>query len=65
MRLQTGQTHDQVTAVKVSWADLGIDPSSAGIFIPEIKGFQKEQKSVSLDKISIPGKEGFLIVIKK
>jgi hypothetical protein len=56
---------DQVTAVKVAWADLGIDPSSAGIFIPEIIGFQKEQKSVSLDKISIPGKEGFLIVIKK
>ena len=56
---------DQVTAVKVSWAELGIDPSSAMVFIPEIKGFQTEQKSVSLDKMTIPGKKGFLIVIKK
>jgi hypothetical protein len=57
--------NDQVTAVEVSWADLGINPMSAGVFVPEIKGFQTEQKSVSLDKMTIPGKEGFLIVVKK
>jgi hypothetical protein len=57
--------HEQVTAVKVSREESGFDPASADIFIPEINGFQTEQKSVSLNKITIPGNQGFLIVIKK
>ena len=44
---------------------MGMDPGSTDIFIPEIKEFQTEQKSVSLEKITIPGKKGFLIVLKK
>jgi hypothetical protein len=57
--------HDQVTSLKVAWANLAMDPGSADIFIPEIPEFQTEQKSLSLDNITIPGKKGFLIVLKK
>jgi hypothetical protein len=59
----TGQS--QITSVSIAWAQLGMDPASTDIFVPEIEGFQLEQKSISLDKITIPGKEGYLIVLKK
>ena len=55
----------QISAIKVAWEKLGMDPATTTVFIPDIPGFQKEQKSVSLNKITIPGKEGFLIVLKK
>jgi hypothetical protein len=56
---------NQITSIKADWLNLELDPLSTDIFIPEINGFQTEQKSVHLDKISIPGKEGFLIVLRK
>ena len=59
----TGQ--EQTTSLKVDWKNTGMNPSSTDIFIPEIAGFQAEQKSVSLDKITLPGKKGFIIVLKK
>jgi hypothetical protein len=55
---------EQTTSLKVDWENTGMKPSSTDIFIPEIAGFQAEQKSVSLDKITIPGKKGFIIVLK-
>jgi hypothetical protein len=57
--------HDQVTSVSVAWEKLGMQQALTDIFIPEIKGFQAEQKSCSLNKMTIPGEKGFLIVMKK
>jgi|WetSurMetagenome_2_1015567.scaffolds.fasta_scaffold04513_4 hypothetical protein len=55
----------QVASVKVAWSKLGMDPALTDIFIPDIQGFQSGQKSISLEKITIPGKEGYLIVLRK
>ena len=56
---------DQMVTVDVAWSKLGMEQASTDVFIPEIKGFQAEQKSAALNKITIPGKEGFIIVLKK
>lgn len=56
---------EQITSLKFAWEDAGMDPGMTDIFIPEIAGFQTEQKTLSLDKIAIPGKKGFLIVLKQ
>lgn len=55
---------DQEVSLVVDWLKLGIDSTKSEIIIPEIKDFQKEQKLTSLDKISIPGKKGYLILLK-
>ncbi len=57
---------DQVETVSlaIDWIKLGIDAGKSSISIPEIKDFQAGQSAVSLDKLSIPGKKGYLIVIK-
>ena len=35
------------------------------ILIPEIKGFQKEQLLFTLNKITIPGMQGYLLLLKQ
>ncbi|AOW11406.1 hypothetical protein EM308_14125 [Flavobacterium gilvum] len=55
---------DQDASLVVDWSKLGIDPTKCEIIIPEIKDFQNEQKLTSLDKISISGKKGYLILLK-
>jgi hypothetical protein len=54
---------DQKVNLSVDWSKLGIDPSKAGIYIPEVKDFQSGQKPVSLTRMVVPGGKGFLIVI--
>lgn len=49
----------------IDWGKLGCDPSKFELSIPEINEFQSGQEIVSLDKLTIPGKKGFLIVLKK
>ncbi len=56
---------DKNTSVKVSWAKLGMEAAASEIFIPEIQGFQLPQKIVSLDRVVIPGKKGYLIILRK
>jgi hypothetical protein len=56
----------ELTAVlAIDWQKLGFAPSAVDVFIPGIKDFQEEQSKVSINKLTIPGKEGFLIVEKK
>jgi len=55
----------QVTSVRISWPALGIDPATAEIFVPGIAGFQSEINPVSLENLSLPGKKGYVIVIRK
>jgi hypothetical protein len=56
---------DEVATLNVDWEKLGTDPSNFTLTIPEIEDFQSEQLSISLDGITIPGKKGFLIVLKR
>jgi hypothetical protein len=53
------------TSLEIDWEKLGYDPSKTSLSIPEIKEFQSGQEVVSLDKMTIPGGKGFLIVLKK
>lgn len=56
---------DEETTLRVDWTKIGFNSGKTEIFIPEIKDFQTERRSVSLDNMTIPGKKGYLIVIKK
>jgi hypothetical protein len=56
---------DLETSLSINWKKSGMDPSKFDISIPEIKDFQTEQKSVSLKKFLIPGKKGYLILLKR
>ena len=55
---------DQATTLKINGSKLGI-PKSFKATMPEIPDFQQEQKSVNLEQLTIPGRKGYLIVIKK
>ena len=56
---------DQDAALVIDYAKLGLDPAGVTVLIPEIKDYQAEQKTISLDKLTIPGKKGYLVIIKK
>lgn len=56
---------DEEASLIVDWSRIELNAEKSDIFIPEIKDFQTEQRSVSLEKITIPGSKGYLIVIKK
>jgi hypothetical protein len=55
---------DVETSIVIDWAKLGMDPANVDVYIPELKDFQTAQTAVSLDKITIPGKKGYMIVLK-
>jgi hypothetical protein len=56
---------DEEVTLLVDWARIELNAKESDIIIPEIKDFQAERRSVSLEKITIPGSKGYLIVIKK
>ena len=55
---------DQTAKLNIDWAKLGIEDAKAEIFIPEIKDFQVEQRSVSMGHLEVPGGRGLVIVIR-
>ncbi len=55
---------DIETSIAIDWVKLNMDPANVNVYIPELKDFQPEQTAVSLDKLTIPGKKGYLIVLK-
>jgi len=55
---------DKQVSLAIDWAKLKIDPAAVIISIPEITDFQTAQSNVSLNRIVVPGKKGFLIVLK-
>jgi len=63
--LANWKDEDVETSIAVDWAKLKIDPDEYEIYIPGIKDFQTEQTKVSLDKIIIPARKGYLILLKK
>lgn len=56
---------NKVISLAIDWTKLGIDPARFNAYIPELKDFQTEQKPVALNKITIPGGKGYLIVLSK
>ena len=48
----------------IDWEKLGFDPAQTTLSMPEIKEFQSEQTPVSLENLTLPAKQGFLIVLK-
>lgn len=58
---------DQMCSLRIDFNKLGYDKKECSIFIPEIKRYQQEQKLslADLDHLSIPGREGYLIIVKK
>lgn len=52
-------------ALEIDWEKLGFDPARVVISIPEIQDFQSGQSAVNPGKIVIPGKKGYLIILKK
>ena len=56
---------DQESFLSIDWKVLGLDPAKSEISIPEITGFQASQEADALDKLIVPGKKGYLIVIKR
>ncbi|MFA6127297.1 MAG: glycoside hydrolase domain-containing protein [Bacteroidales bacterium] len=54
---------DQTVNLIIDWIKLGLDPKKTQIFIPAIKDFQTAQKAVGLNRLTIPGGKGYLIVI--
>jgi hypothetical protein len=56
---------NQPASVEVDFRKLGIDQANCDITIPEIPNYQKQESSVDLNKIIIPGGKGYIIVIKK
>ncbi len=57
--------NDLLVELNVDWQKLGFAPSSVEIFIPEIKDFQEEKLKILLDTLTIPGRKGFLVVVRK
>ncbi len=56
---------DEKATLKVDWVGIGLNPGKSDVFIPELKDFQTEKTDVSLDNMTIPGKKGYLIILKK
>lgn len=56
--------HDVDAALEIDWKELGFDPAHMAVSIPEIQDFQSGNTSVNLEKLLIPGKKGYIIVLK-
>ena len=56
---------DQNVSIVIDWTKLGLDQKTYKISLPEIKDFQTQQEDFSLNRMAIPGKKGFLILLEK
>jgi hypothetical protein len=56
---------DVETSMVINWKEIGLNSNNSDVIIPEIIDFQEGKNNVSLDKIVIPGKKGYLILLKK
>lgn len=57
--------NDEETSIDIDWKGLGLNSDNFTIGIPAIIDFQEENHSIALDNMTIPGKKGYLIVLKK
>ncbi len=51
---------NQPVTIEVDFAKLGYDPANCDISIPEIPNYQKENSSVTLNNMIIPGGKAIL-----
>ncbi|MEQ6119873.1 glycoside hydrolase domain-containing protein [Reichenbachiella sp. MALMAid0571] len=57
--------NDEKTAIALDWKGMGLNSANFEMSIPAITDFQEESTRVSLEKMIVPGKKGYLIVLKK
>jgi hypothetical protein len=55
---------DQNGTITIDWGKLGYDPSTCAVTVPPVPEFQDGQTVASLDRITVPGKKGYLIVLR-
>jgi hypothetical protein len=55
---------DQSGRIIVDWGKLGYDSSTCVMTIPAVPEFQNGQTSASLGQITVPGKQGYLMVLR-
>jgi hypothetical protein len=55
---------DQPCSIDIDWDRLGYKKSRCKYLIPAVTGFQDEQSPSKLDKLTIPGGKGYLILIR-
>ncbi len=56
---------DEETSVNINWSGIGLNPGQTDVFIPKLIDFQEQKNNVSLGKLVIPGKKGYLIILQK
>jgi hypothetical protein len=57
--------NDQSCSLTVDFARLGYDAKKSSFEIPAVAGYQQSRSLSSLDHLRIPGKKGYLIIIRK
>ena len=56
---------EKKVSLAIDWTKLGLERSKTEISMPAIRDFQEGMNDVSTGSITIPGKQGFIIVLKK
>jgi hypothetical protein len=56
--------HDQVCSLAIDAHKFGCTGKECSFLIPEIAGYQDEQRPASLSHMTIPGGKGYLVVVK-
>jgi hypothetical protein len=56
---------EQGCSLKIDWDKLGFEKSACKYIIPFIPGFQDQQLPTTLNELVIPGRKGFMIVLRK
>lgn len=55
---------DQTATISIDWGRLGYDPLECAVSILPIRDYQDAPTTVSLERLSIPGKKGYLVTLK-
>jgi hypothetical protein len=58
-------TTDRVCTIEVDWKKLGFNSGMPGLSVPRIPQFQDEHVLSSLERLSLPGRKGFLILLQR
>jgi hypothetical protein len=64
MAIANWDQEDQAVSLDIDWKELGTERPACEYFIPAIPGYQQAQSLTSLKEIMIPGKKGYLIVLR-
>ncbi len=57
-------SEEQRCSIRIDWAKLGYDSAACSLTIPRIPGYQDTPPRASLDEIRVPGRKGYLILMR-